>query len=150
MASISELKKRTYTYHLLTLLFCCALFYYCSNRVKMCCLTNKIIFTARNEVWGKVICLHLSVILSTGGELGPGGVCLVPGVCAWSRGVGCLVQGGCLVWGGGGAWSWGGGVWWRPPWTATAAGGTHPTGMHSCSIFMSISLAIIVGIFFSK
>ena len=20
----------------------------------------------------------------------------------------------------------------RPPWTATAAGGTHPTGMHSC------------------
>ena len=26
----------------------------------------------------------------------------------------------------------GGGVWWRPPRTATAAGGTHPTGMHSC------------------
>ena len=31
----------------------------------------------------------------------------------------------------GGAWSRGG--WWRhPPGTATAAGGTHPTGMHSC------------------
>ena len=26
-----------------------------------------------------------------------------------------------------------GGAWWRPPQTATAAGGTHPTGMHSCS-----------------
>ena len=26
-----------------------------------------------------------------------------------------------------------GGGWWRPPPpTATAAGGTHPTGMHSC------------------
>ena len=23
-------------------------------------------------------------------------------------------------------------AWWRPPRTATAAGGTHPTGMHSC------------------
>ena len=23
-------------------------------------------------------------------------------------------------------------LWDRPPWTATAAGGTHPTGMHSC------------------
>ena len=48
----------------------------------------------------------------------------------------------------GGAWSWGvcsqgmpgpggvcsrrGGPWRRPPRTATAAGGTHPTGMHSC------------------
>ena len=25
-----------------------------------------------------------------------------------------------------------GGAWWRPPGTATAAGGKHPTGMHSC------------------
>ena len=39
---------------------------------------------------------------------------------------------------GGGAWSQvggsaPGGAWWRPPpRTATAAGGTHPTGMHSC------------------
>ena len=111
-----------------------------------------------NEVWGKVKCLHLSVILSTGGG---GGWCLVPGVSG-PDGV-CLVQGGrclvpgglvpgggCLVWGslvggvcawsrgsgpGGYAW-WGvpgrGGAWWRPPRTATAAGGTHPTGMHSC------------------
>ena len=28
-----------------------------------------------------------------------------------------------------------GGVWRPPPVTATAAGGTHPTGMHSCSSF---------------
>ena len=51
-----------------------------------------------NEVWGKVIFLHLSVILFTGG--------------------GCLLPGGCLVE--------------TPPGTATAAGGTHPAGMHSC------------------
>ena len=25
-----------------------------------------------------------------------------------------------------------------PLWTATAAGGTHPTGMHSCSVFVHI------------
>ena len=27
-----------------------------------------------------------------------------------------------------------GGAWWRPPGTVTAAGGTYPTGMHSCWI----------------
>ena len=46
---------------------------------------------------------------------GPGGV-PGPGEDAWS--------GGCLVPGGG-----------DPPETATAAGGTHPTGMHSCLTF---------------
>ena len=54
------------------------------------------------------------------------------GVCVWSRG--CLLLGGCLLWGclvPGGACSRGG-AWWRPPPTATAAGGTHPTGMYSC------------------
>ena len=74
-----------------------------------------------NEVWGKVICLHLSVILSTGGS-GPRG-CLVWGVpgprgIAWSRGGacswrGCLARGclvrRCLV---------------ETPWEATAAGST--------------------------
>ena len=51
-----------------------------------------------------------------GGGSNPGG-CLVPGV-AWSGG--CMVPGpgGCLVE--------------TVPGTATAAGGTHPTGMHSC------------------
>ena len=54
-------------------------------------------------------------------------------------GLGGLVLGG--IWSQGGAWSGGcmalggsgpGGAWWRPPETATAAGGMHPTGMHSC------------------
>ena len=37
----------------------------------------------------------------------------------------------------GGAWSRWGGAWWRPPCrTATAAGATHPTGMHSCQLFL--------------
>ena len=26
-----------------------------------------------------------------------------------------------------------GDAWWRPSWTATAEGDSHPTGMHSCS-----------------
>ena len=56
--------------------------------------------------------------------------CLLRGV--WSGGMsglgGCLFQG---VWSGGGACSQGC-AWWRPPGTATAASGTHPTGMHSC------------------
>ena len=56
----------------------------------------------------------------------PGGVCSG----------GCLVLGECLVRGDacfqGGLVP--GGAWWRPPLTATAAGGMHPTGMHSCEI----------------
>ena len=62
---------------------------------------------------------------------------------AWSGG--CLLPGECLVWRG--AWSWVGGAcsrgvlllggaWWRPPGTATAAGGMHPIGMHSCFCFV--------------
>ena len=65
----------------------------------------------------------------------PGGGCLLPGrsalgvpgwgVCSRREvpGPGGLLSGVC---------SWGGDAWWRPPRTATAAGGTHPTGMHSC------------------
>ena len=52
-----------------------------------------------------------------GGVPGPGG--------AWSGG---SVPGACLVWGVCSK----GGAWWRPPGRATATGGTHPTGMHSC------------------
>ena len=51
------------------------------------------------------------------GGPGPGGGCLVPG--------GCLVLGGLLLGDGGVP----GG---DPPGMATAAGNTHPTGMHSC------------------
>ena len=60
-----------------------------------------------NEVWGKVICLQACVC--------PQGGCLLRGVPV-SGGV--PAPGGCLVE--------------TPPPTATAAGGTHPTGMHSC------------------
>ena len=89
-----------------------------------------------NEVWGKIIFLHLFVILFTGGGAwswegvpGPGG-CLVPGggllwEDAWSWGV-PGPRGACQrVSAPGGAWSWGvsapggvwsqGGAWWRPP-----------------------------------
>ena len=48
-----------------------------------------------------------------GGGHGPRG-CMVLGVHGTG---GCMVPGGCLV---------------QTPPTATAAGGTHPTGMHSC------------------
>ena len=56
------------------------------------------------------------------------GLCLFPGVPAPGGWV--LPPGGL-----GGAWLGGllgGGGWWRPPGTATAAGGTLPTGMHFC------------------
>ena len=70
------------------------------------------------------------------------GVCLLPGGCLlrWGGLVrrcllpGHLVRGGCLlpvgVPGPRGVWSRGCLV--ETPRTATAAGGTHPTGMHSC------------------
>ena len=60
---------------------------------------------------------------------GPEG-CLVWGG-DWSRGVPglrggwCLVLGGCLV---------------ETPRTASAAGGTHPTGMHSCLIYFYVNI----------
>ena len=54
------------------------------------------------------------------GGLGQGGACSGGGV--WSQGGACSVGGACSM----------GGAWWRPPRTATAAGSTHPTGMHSC------------------
>ena len=70
-----------------------------------------------NEVWGKVICLHLCHSVH-GGCLVPGGLVLGgsrPGVMPGPGGVpgprGC--PGG------------------ETPQTATVAGGTHPTGMHS-------------------
>ena len=100
---------------------------------------DRIIFTARKRSCGKVMFLQVSVILFTGGCLllrecllpgggvsGPGGACSqgVPapgGVC--SQGVPSL--------GGSGP----GGVPGGDPPTVTAAGGTHPTGMHSCILF---------------
>ena len=85
-----------------------------------------------NEVWGKVIFLHLFVILFTGGVHGcrgacvaARGACMVVGGHAWLRGVcvvagACMVLGACMVVGGcvwllggvrgcwGDAWFWGG------------------------------------------
>ena len=67
------------------------------------------------------------------------GACVVKGVCM-AKGV-CMVKGGCAWWGGGmhgeeGMHGEGGHVWYAcpPPRDAAGqcAGGTHPTGMHSC------------------
>ena len=74
-----------------------------------------------NKVWGKVIFLHLFVILFTGGAWSQGGL-PGPGVGAWSWGV-PGPRGVCLVRGVPGG---------DPPRAATAVGGTHPTRMHSC------------------
>ena len=73
-------------------------------------------------------------VASSRGVHGPGGVCMVPGVC---------------VHGLGGAWYRGkhgtggkhgpGVVHGDPPRTATVAGGTHPTGMHSCVVWSLVA-----------
>ena len=72
--------------------------------------------------------LHVCVILFTGGVLSQHALQQISVGGAWSRGGsaprGCLVPGGVC--------SRRGGAWQRLPRTATAAGGTHPTGMHSC------------------
>ena len=78
-----------------------------SRKLESVTSTNQILLPPANEVWGKVICLQVCVCPR---GAGPGG-CLVRGVPARGGGV----PGGDL-----------------PP-TATAADGTHPTGMHSCS-----------------
>ena len=110
--------------------------------------------------WGKVIFSQACVILFTGGV---GCVCawsaegawswagcMVPGDCAWSWGTVHGPWGVCLVWGvpgperyvvlGGYVPGRGGVCGWSrgepggdPPETATAAGGTHPTG---CILFL--------------
>ena len=63
--------------------------------------------------WGKVIFSQASVILLTGRVPAPGG-------SGPSASGGVSAPGGCARW--------------SPPFpgTATAAGGTHPTGVHSC------------------
>ena len=64
-------------------------------------------------------CMVLGGAWSLGCVHGPGGG--YGGVRGWW---GCMAPGGCMVPG------WGCPV--ETPPTATAAGGTHPTGMHSC------------------
>ena len=107
------------------------------------------IITARKRTLGQGN-MFTGVYLSTGGAWCWGGV---PGSrgggwCAWSEwgwSQGSLVWEGCLVQRSlvpGGLCAWSVGVWSQgvpggePPPTATAAGGTHPTGMHSCWTFI--------------
>ena len=66
-----------------------------------------------------------------GGMHGEGGMC-GEGGCAWQRGV-------CGEWGG---VCGEGGAWYAPPprdMAGHCAGGTHPTGMHSCFICIRFS-----------
>ena len=86
--------------------------------------------TARKRSCGKVMFLHVSVILFTGGCLVPGGL-LLGGACSGEWG--CLVPGGGVP-GPRGVPAPGGVLGGTPPQTAFAAGGTHPTGMHSCCL----------------
>ena len=93
------------------------------------------VITARNEV-GARLYFHRRLWFCPRGCLPRGGAC--PG--------GCLVPGGCLLQGRvvpvGSVCSWvgacsrgsapGGCLVENPSRTATATGGTHPTGMHSC------------------
>ena len=83
------------------------------NKIQFYLCQNPNRYYRPQRSWGKVIFSKACVILFTGeGVHGPGGV---PG------------PGGFLVRGVPGP----GGSWWTPP-PATATGGTHPTGMHSC------------------
>ena len=111
-------------------------------------MENMRFITARKRSLGQGNILHLFVILFTEGlglwVPGPG---RMPGLGgpglgdAWSRGV----PGPRAVPGQRGAW-------WRPPpplpGMATAAGGTHPIGMHSCLKIISLwSIQIVRTVF---
>ena len=104
--------------------------------VCVCVLETESLVTVRNEV-AKVMFSQACVCPQWGGVSVPRGVCFrgEGGVCSrgvwsggvWSRGV--SGPGGCLVWGVGIPAC----TEADPPGeTATAADGTHPTGMHSC------------------
>ena len=87
-----------------------------------------------NGVWGKVMFLHVSVILFTrSGVPASGPMFLLGGLPprerdSASRGV-CMREWGGLHSGGGGLQSVG---WTDPPPRTRKAGGTHPTGRFSC------------------
>ena len=106
------------------------------------------IITARNEV-GARLYFHRHLWFCSRG----GGWWLVPGVSGLVMGGGVVSQhalqvsrptpkreaygdlrGGQQAHTQGGSWGGSGQGVWRPPVTATAAGGTHPTGMHSCFV----------------
>ena len=107
--------------------------------------------------WGKVIFSQASVILLTGGGcflggvLPPGGYFLQGGASSRGRGASSGGVGGASSFGGvlplRGASSLGG-PGGDPPGTATAAGGTHPTGMHSCltSVYLAEKFLIPISL----
>ena len=86
--------------------------------------------TARNEV-GARLYFHRRLWFCRRGDAIP--ACIAGGIPAYLAagvpGLGGAWSGGCAA---GGVCS--GGAWWRPP-MATAADGTHPTGMHYCFKF---------------
>ena len=136
---------------------------YVNTRTLWSCI--EFIFTARNEVGARLYFHRRLWFCPREGGVCSQGDAWSGGVCAWSGG--CLVRG-CLVWGvpgsggvpapGGvcllpgdvcsqGVPALGGGVWGPgpggfpggdPPETATAAGGMHPTGMHSCWYYVCL------------
>ena len=82
---------------------------------------NKFVVNVQKRSWGKVMFLQVSVILFTGGG----------GVGVWPGGSQAHTQGGLQ------AHTWGcipACTEADTPWMATAAGGSHPAGMHSCYI----------------
>ena len=112
---------------------------------------SKFFLPPANEVWGKVIFSQASVILFMGrGHARPGGMpggwaqggtygrgCAWPGVgvCAWQGGIHSQGQE-CVCGGVAGGRTWLEGACMGE--TATAEGGTHPTGMHSCKTIFSV------------
>ena len=86
--------------------------------------------STHDEILRKFYLLRVSFITARKRSLGQGnmltGVCLFTGMVPGSRGRG-VCSGGVPA---------PEGAWWRPPpRTATAAGGTHLTGMHSCLLY---------------
>ena len=121
--------------------------------VKMYSKFNLNIFTSGTLSCGKVMFLHLCVILFTEGCMhgkggmrdmgmhGKEGTCHSKGVGACVVGeagiAGVCMQGACMA---------GGCVWWgsvRAGETAIEARGTHPTGMHSCYTFWQFNSNIL-------
>ena len=84
--------------------------------------------TGRNEVLAKVIFLHLSVILFTGGGSSKFGGGLFLGGGMFLQ----IFLGGVSFWGGSSKFS--GGEGGSPPEYGQRSAGTHPTGMHSCML----------------
>ena len=76
-----------------------------------------------------VVCMAGRAVCLAGGHAW-WGACVAGGACV---AVGACLAGGCVWWGG--VMCGGRCAWWRACMAgemATAVGGTHPTGMHSC------------------